>query len=344
VAHPFFDASSFPWEREEATQLYDRLTALITTKDEILLLYDQAGGAPGLMDGTPPLLLWHTALGLLTAGGQLAALCERLSAIPRLRKRADFHAAIDAVVNAQEAAAPRSEVRKPVVLDRVPLRQMLKQFEPAHAPLRVVLVRGPEKSGKSWAQHVFQDAALASGATPCFVYGGMVTDARDLVDEIFATIGEPGPDSFDTTDNAEYGAICRELMRVVIVRGQPLWIAIDDVRDFDDSVREFCDQLGARMRAPSYAQWFRLMLIHYPERKLPTTWRPEVWAEDVTTAEAIKQADVEAYLTEWSAGSLHEDVIRQMAADVMADVDGCAVTERLQRLQDRLVPIIEAGP
>jgi len=39
----------------------------------------------------------------------------------------------------------------------------------------------------------------------------------------------------------------------------------DDVRDFDDPIREFCDQMAARMRTRAFAAWFRLMLIHYQD-------------------------------------------------------------------------------
>ena len=50
---------------------------------------------------------------------------------------------------------------------------------------------------------------------------------------------------------------------------------------------------------PAFRQWFRLMLIHYPEGPVPTKWASEFWVEERTSAEDIKQEHVVTLLQEW---------------------------------------------
>jgi hypothetical protein len=353
MSHPFFDAHVFPWERKEALPLYDMLVEVIDDTDEIVMLYVHAGGKRAALDvKQAAAVLWSDVLETLGSGQRLEALCRRLKAVPRLKQNAAFHALVDAVVNARAEMERQRFAPNVLVLDRAPLRDRLKLLAPASAPLRVLLVRGPPKTGKSWAKHVFQAAARDHGAADFYVYGGMVSTVGELIDELFAAIGAPPctTDLDDSTDQASYGAVCRELQRAVMATKQPLWIAIDDVRDLDDPIREFCDQMAARMRTSAFAAWFRLMLINYPDRTLPTTWTPEIWDEDETADDNVGLEHVEAFLRELpgeGGRKLLEADIERIAKNVIAAADappppGEPAPPRLQRVHDRLVQALEA--
>jgi hypothetical protein len=348
MAHPFFESDVYPWERKEATPLYELLVALIPDPNQIVLVFEQSGGLRSALNtAQAPGLIWGDALRLLAAGRLLERFCTRLKAIGGLQQNADFQAAIDAVVEA-EADVERSIVADNVlVLDRIELRETLRQLTPDDSPLRVVLVRGAEKTGKTWARYVFQGAARDRGADVLYLDAGTVATVDEVVDYLFITVEAPAskPDPGATTPQAWYRAVCRELMKAAMARRRPLWIAIDDLGHIDEEIREFCDQVGRSMKNPAFAQWFRLMLIHYPARPVPTDWAAEVWTEDVTTEADVQLDDVEAFLSDWAAraglGMLEAD-IRQLAKEVVERAeapvpDGEPVLPRLQRLHDHLV-------
>lgn len=353
MPHPFFDALSFNWKRSEAAQLYDALVEVIPDSDEILVLYTLAGGnQAAVLTKQAATVLWHEVLCKIGQAQKVEALCKRLKEHKRLEDNAQYHAAIDAVVNARAEVELQMYGPNVLVLDREPLRDNLTRLIDAKGLLRVVMVNGPSKSGKSWTKHVFEAAARDSGAAFCYVYGGMVTKVGHLIDELFAAMGAPcKSDLGASTDNASYGDVCRELQRVAIAQKQPLWIAIDDVHDFDDNIRELCDQIGARMRGQPFATWFRLMLIDYPDdRPTPTTWTPDIYVQDVMSADSIQQEHVEAFLRalpgEDGIRLLDADVTRIAcevieAADAAPPEDG-PIVPRLQRMHDGLVAALKA--
>jgi hypothetical protein len=105
MAHPIFDRSTYAWERREAVDLYEVLTATIQHPSEIAMLYAQAGGELGkLHTGQAPVAIWRDALGLLASTRALRSFCvEVLPSQERYLRNHRLQAAIGAVVDAAPA-------------------------------------------------------------------------------------------------------------------------------------------------------------------------------------------------------------------------------------------------
>ncbi|MGO9902763.1 MAG: hypothetical protein ACLP0J_24435 [Solirubrobacteraceae bacterium] len=99
---------------------------------------------------------------------------------------------------------------------------------------------------------------------------------------------------------------------------------------------------------PAYREWFRLMLIHYPEEGVPTRWVRDVWEEDRTAHADIQQSDVEDYLRDWAAvqGQLFP-AVEHRAAELLVLVDGPAAdpaVPRVRRISDTLAALRRQRP
>ena len=76
------------------------------------------------------------------------------------------------------------------VVDREDLRGKLVQLGPDASPLRVLVVRGDAKSGKSHGRHLFQAAARDHGAESSVDLGeGMVFTVEEVVQWLFMALG-----------------------------------------------------------------------------------------------------------------------------------------------------------
>ncbi|HET9287134.1 MAG TPA: hypothetical protein VFO26_06205 [Gaiella sp.] len=361
MAHPIFDRSTFAWDRQEAEHLYEMLVASIPQPPEITQLYAQAGGDPGsLTPGQAARDTWREALELLAGIRALRRLCEDvLPGVLRLQGTAPFQAALRAVVGATPAVEQRIISGIPV-LDRRPLRSLVTALQ-SDVALRVLLVRGEPKTGKTHGRHVFQAAAADSGAKAVYLYAPMVATVDDVVGELFSALGavDAVPDR-DTTGPAWYGTVCRKLGEVADAKNTQLWVAVDDLGAasepdgaplLDPQIAAFCGQFVLHMPNPAFGQWFRLMLIHYPPGPVPTRWLRDVWREDEPTTADVQKQDVEDYLRDWGLENdrkFVEDELAALAEDVIAKVDGPTTPEeaavpRLQRLHDSLTETLRGS-
>ncbi len=48
-------------------------------------------------------------------------------------------------------------------------------------------------------------------------------------------------------------------------------------------IREFFDQSALHLFDSAVHEWFRLMLIHYPDGPVPTEWDSELWTDTART-------------------------------------------------------------
>ena len=98
MSHPFFDAKSYPWHRDEAGALHHALSVSIVDARDIERWYRRSGAdLPGLAHGTPE-HFWQSALENMTSARTLRRFCELLLAN---NQHVVIHSEIRAVVFAE---------------------------------------------------------------------------------------------------------------------------------------------------------------------------------------------------------------------------------------------------
>jgi hypothetical protein len=244
------------------------------------------------------------------------------------------------------------------MLDRAQLRRYIRRLAPARSPLKVLLVRGEPQSGKSHGRHLFESAARDAGAKSVYLCDGLVATVEDVLSELFgaysATADVPAPES---TEHGWYKAACGKLRTVAERSGCALWIAVDDLGVAEDGaplldpqIRAFFEQFALHLVSGVYKDWFRLMLIDYPEGAVPSRWRNDLWAEDRTARADITIDHVKDLLTAWSTQRgrvVIEENLADVAAGMLAAVDGpdggrAGAAGRLSQLHNLLVASLEA--
>ncbi len=348
MAHPFFDTATYPWHRTEAVRLHDALYAAIYRPTEIDQTYRQcAPGLPPLALVHPPNIIWKEALENLTAyTGALRNLCQQPFT------NAQLQSAVQDVVNAKSLIHQRITKDNVIILDRVKLREKIELVSLDTTALKVLLVRGSRQSGKSHGRHLMHSAALDRGAVFVYLTSGMVANVKNVIDRLFSAFGAlKDVPAIYTTDIAGYNAVCNKLQDVAMEKNKQMWIAVDDLGLDPDGVpllssdiKEFFDQFALLLTDPSFSTWFRLMLIHYPEGKLPTKWKRDVFTQDQTSETDVQQGDVAEVLRAWSAArgrNMMEKELLELAADVITNAEavpppGEEEVSRLQRINDEL--------
>jgi len=322
------------------------------------LVYKECGPKlPDLHLQEVSIVVWKEALGYLTSRGFLRELLNRIQ--PQFAANATMQKAIRDIIN----AVPPEEVTllsdELFVLDRGPLRDKLKEVASDTNPVKVLIVRGSAKSGKSHGRHIFEQVAKDKGSEPVYIYPEMAPTVHDLIQNLFGAVGawDQIPAAF-TTDEAWYRTACARLMDVCTNKDKRLWIAIDDlgldaqgVPLVDAEVKKFCDVFALNMLNPAFKKNFRLMLIHYPD-STPTRWKREFWTEERTSEADVKQEHVQELLKNWAITrdkTIVEDQLKTIASEVIANAEAPlppneAPQPRLQRIHDELrKKIVELG-
>ena len=280
MAHPYFDAARYPWHRRDAQVLYEQLCPVIRDFDDIDLLLKSC--SPDLYElvRDRPSLMWKNALDMAAAAGMLKTLLLRL----RERQFPKIQAAIAAIEAAEDDLADidlfiRCES---IVVDRAALHARIRQLGDGRSDLRVLLVRGGQKSGTSWVRHLAQAHARELGHDCLYLGTGLVASADDALRLIFSRIGAV-PES-RTTEQAAFAAACRALAEHYAGMARQCWIVVDDLgeRDgaprLDPQIRELCEQIALQMQDGAVARQLRLILLDYPDRPPPTRWN-NCWGE-----------------------------------------------------------------
>ncbi|SRR6266545_960196 len=351
MAHPFFDASVYPWHRPEAVILHKALTQAIQNNARIDLLYKQsANNLLPLALGQAPDVIWKEVLeNLARAPGGLQKLCDAILGDNTLTS---YHNAARDVINALPAVEMRIISDNILILDRVTLREKIALLEPDAAQVKALLVRGSPRSGKSYSRYLFEGTARDMGAVPVYLCDGIVATVDEVIRELFSALGASKkiPPRL-TTEDAWYSAVCSKLQEIALDKKQRLWIAVDDLGPaqdgaplLDTEIRKFFDQFALKLLNPAFGQWFRLMLIHYPDGPVPTKWKREIWAEDRTSDADVVQEHIAEVLRSWSVAhdrKLIENELTGLAGDVVAKADdplaqGQEPAPRLQRIHDAL--------
>jgi len=351
--HPFQGGIPYPWDRPEAKALHEALSQAVREPGRIDMMARAAAPAvPALNLGWSPGRLWQQALEDICLGDRLLVLCENLAAEQGLVAVAR---AARVVLDARPAVERRLGVDERLVVDRETFGTHLAELSLDGAMVKVLLVRGQPRTGKTWSRHLFERAARDRGADVVYLRGLIVPTVRDVVQKLFEVLDAPDniPPS-DTTDAAWFRLVCYRLPAVAARRRRPLWIAMDDLGLgpdgvtplIDSDIRAFFDQLALTLEDPSTNRWIRLLLIHYPDVDVPTRWSEDVWKEDRTRPEDVTAEHVAEVLREWREDhglTLLDDQITARARAVIdrADAplpphDARARQPRLRRIHDEV--------
>jgi hypothetical protein len=359
MTHPFFDADEYPWHRDDARQLWRLLYQQFDRPAAIELVYRRiAADLPPLTPGRPD-HVWQEVLNHCVKLRLLEILLRQLLDNRDFGQNQQAVAVLDAVLRPR-AVVDRSVlpgVPGLILLDRNELRAYIRRLTPIGNPLKVLLVRGEPQSGKSHGRHLFEAAARDVGAKSVYLCDGLVTTVEDVFAELFgafsATADIPLPES---TEHGWYKAVCGRLRSVAERNGRALWIAVDDLGVTEDGaplldpqIRAFFEQFALHLVSGVYKEWFRLMLIDYPDGEVPTRWRHDLWAEDRTTRAGITVEHVVEVLTNWSLRHgrvVVEETVADVAAAMLTTVDGpngerAGATTRLPHLHDLLMASLE---
>jgi hypothetical protein len=360
MTHPFFDATVYPWHRTEARALHKLLYVRFDKPADIELVYKRiSADLPPLATGSS-LHVWKEALEHCAKLRLLRLLHQQLLDHGEFGQHEGALAVLDAVRRSRAAVDLAVLPGEPglVLLDRAQLRRYIGRLAPPGNPLKVLLVRGETQSGKSHGRHLFESAARDAGAKSVYLCDGLVATVEDVLIELFgaysATAEIPAPES---TDHGWYKAACGKLRAIAERSGCALWIAVDDLGVAEDGaplldpqIRAFFEQFALHLVSGVYKDWFRLMLIDYPEGAVPSRWHRDLWAEDRTARADITVEHVVGLLTSWSTQRgrvVVEETVADVAAGILAVVDGptgerAADTDRLPQLHDLLVASLEA--
>jgi hypothetical protein len=352
MAHPFFDAIAFPFALPAAKNLEDTLVLTYQTSSAISAVYGRFALGLDPLSNLAPRLIWKEALTTLTKLSLLKKLCELVS--EEFPKNPAISAAIKAVV---EAPDPREQVYASggyLVLDRRAFRDELKKFESLESPVRVLLVSGDEKSGKSHGRHLFFRMAKSHGAKQVYIAKPIVNTLEEAIKQIASSLGQPLVlPEITTTRVAWYQQICRDIMMCVEQADLKAWIAVDNLglaADqqplLDPEIKQFFDEFAAFMITPQFQDRFRLLLLHYPEDGVPTGWEDEFWRADRISSSDLTLDHVKEALREgFKAKGLQilEDVIVAEADRVISLADALPARERLKRINKELTYKLESA-
>lgn len=365
MAHPIFDRHTYPWMRTEARLLHSALATHIKQPGLIDVLYREcADQGLALNLGQDPASIWREALDKIALLGAVQALCTAL----KRQKILPVLVAVQAVEAAEPLRNQRVISDSVLMLDRIALRNSLALLEQDNSPMKVLLVRGAPGSGKSHGRHLFLQSAREHDAEGVYLRAGMIATVDELVLKLFAVL--KATDKIpprDTTFDAWCTVVCFKLQEQASLRDRRLWIAIDDLGPgpdnaplMDGDIRRFCEKFALNLVDPSFSIWFRIMLIHYPEGKVPTNWSRDLWRDDRCNEADVTSQEVTALLRAWSAQKpdqrrILEDELHGLADQVIAEADVPPAPEkgtnppcRLQRideaLQRRLLQLDGASP
>lgn len=353
MPHPFFEVTVYPMHRPEASALLDELANAFANGNAIDLIYQQCGdNLPALFLGQAHPLIWKEALQNLSSRGFLRKLLDLVQ--PQFGNSVQMQKVIRDVINAESAEEVTFISQEMLILDRVELRNRLKELAADTNPVKVLLVRGSAKTGKTWGRHIFERFATDQAAPSVYIYPEIAVTVSDLIDQLFAALGamEEIPPAF-TTDEAWYRKVCAKLADVATKKNKRLWIAVDDLGPdpdgvplMDAEVKKFCDVFALNMLNQTFRNNFRLMLIHYPEGSPPTKWKREFWTEDRTSDADVQPKHIVEVLKKWATSrdqTMVEDQLTIMANEVIAAAEAPIpatnnneAPPRLQRIHDEL--------
>lgn len=344
MPHPIFDAASYPGHLPEAKALLEALYQTIGDPNRIRRFYEDCkAGLPPLTLAAPADNLWREALNNLVHARALQKLCDALLA----STYQSLHGIVRKVLEMKDVVDQLILEDDVLFWDREGLRRHVAQVCKDTNPMKVVVVRGPRRSGRTWSRYLFEQVARAQNDRAIYVCEGLVATVDDVIKALFDKLQAPDllPPK-DTSTDAWYRAVCSKLVIAAARNNTRWWIAVDDLGPgeggaplLDAEIRRFFEHFAFEMVDPELRRWFRLMLIGYPEGAVPTRWKREQWREDRPDTSAPTQDHLIAMLRARSGASglgIHEDTARAVADKVLAIGAAASPDEKLFAIHDAL--------
>ncbi|HEX7808069.1 MAG TPA: hypothetical protein VF608_05085 [Thermoanaerobaculia bacterium] len=323
MAHPFFESTTYPFHRQDARTFVAELNAAFNTWQRVQALYEEtAAQLPGLTLPAATDVLWREALRNLCAAGVFRAFCERLRDEGKLGPQ--VRAALTAVFDAEDPITLTLLSDDRLFFDREPLRDQLQRLATS-STYRVLLIRGGPDTGKSWTNYLISEIAHALGEEPVYLFAGYTDTVPEVLRALFSRFGVGKKLSELSTENATFKDACQDLRELAQSQQKVTWIMMDDLGEDetgprgDPLVRQFFDQFALSMADPSFARWFRLVLIDYPSN-IPTRWK-DFWIEDAPDPTHANDSAIAKFVAQWATKKkkkLGEDDATTFAKDVIA--------------------------
>jgi hypothetical protein len=357
--HPVFDSLNYPWHLAEAHNLYIVLCQAYQNTNDIDTYYKSCGAyvteIPTINPAQPSGDLWKEVLNKLATKNKIKKLTEVLLQDNPVQQVLDVIQMVQNAVSAVDASIININL---VILDRADLRRNLELLATENDPVKVLLIKGGPKSGKSYSRHLFELMAQQQGAEVVYLYRFVVAALSEVLEELFTAAGDVNaiPEG-DTTQSGWYGKVCRRLRDTAVAKNKHIWIAMDDLgfieeattpgearkinSIMDPEIRDFFDQFVAQMSGLAFRKHFKLMLINYPSGKLPTSWYQEHLKEEVLQETDIMETHIEDQIQRWChANKKHvlPGEVKKSAADVITKANNPAPEDndkpRLERIKD----------
>lgn len=349
MAHLFYDSPAYPWHIPEADALWRALHSAIPQFGAIDHLRKVCG--PGISQFAPsdPEQMWRDMLTNTAIAGRL----RQLDAELRSRTLPHVVDALDRLI-AVASPDPVTWVLDDLIFaNRIKLRSALAQLASSKTVKNVLVVRGERQSGKSWTKHFVAHYARLAGQGCSYLFEGMVTTVDEAVDYIFMELGGEPPQRL-TTEAAWYSRVAQTMAKAAQARNRGSWIIMDDlgvgpdgVPRMEPEIRKLFDQLALNMLNPAFAQWFKLVLIDYPDQSVPARWRQSA-LEDSTAATDMHREALGEYLCQWAqrhsktminrdALALADDILQR--AVFMTTLDDSRSV--MQRVHDELALVLD---
>jgi hypothetical protein len=196
------------------------------------------------------------------------------------------------------------------------------------------------------------------------LYDGNVGTVAHVMGWLFGALqGEPPEARAQESEDAYYIRVCLKLYACAVAVKKRFWIVVDDLGDgangprLDPSIKRFMDHFALQMNNPAFGEWFRLILVHYPEGRVPTRWRgqTQLWDEDRPDPAEIDAKLLADFLSrrgeanerkltrtdcEERAGRILADVEATLAAaalETQPRVEGEGIPSRMQAIHDRVL-------
>ncbi len=328
IPHPILDVSPYPLHVKEAGEFHVILFQDIQSIAAAVNFYNQCGG------NLPPVsqqnigVTWQEILFNVAAAGLTRNLFSVLS-------RANYARVIEAI---KKMEAMRSVIEEDLldgilVIDREDLRKELAKLDQDGQPLKVLLMWGEPRSGKSHPQYLFEQFANERQGYPIYLSSVTVSSVDQVINALFVPVGgQASIPKKETTGEAWYKVVCNELLAKVqqSPNRRRLWIAMDDLgfdetgaTMLDEEIRSFFSQLVLMMENFQFRSYFRLLLIHFPD-KVPSRWKAAHWKGIKVQANDIRQEHVEKTISNWcrkSGKNLPEEDIKSKAKEIIDEAD-----------------------
>ncbi len=315
-------------------EFWKAISIVINSAQEIDITYKAC--APALTQlflGQSAENIWKEALEKLSSRHLLKTLCDNLM---QVNPTPFLKAALQKVNDAGLVGEPGAIVDTIIMLDRTTLSEKLELLGTDSNTVKVLLVRGEPKTGKSYCRHLFEGMAREKNAQPVYMFSPIVVTLKDVLSELLIAVGDT-PAILDqiplSTDPAWYSTICRRLQEFAGKNKKYLWIAMDDLGIgpapekaplLPKEIRLFFDQFVLHMANPIFSKYFRLMLIHYPDEKLPTKWKRETWNEERINEFDVNKTHLEEMIQNWcmkNGRQIQQDALVKKAEKIIADAE-----------------------